>query len=304
MNWSEYNKNLVKRGNINLWISEDVAEWWLVETNAGRGRPFVYSDKAIQICLTLSYTFHAPLRMIQGFLNSFFEIRKLPLQAPSYTQMSRRAASIKIPEIKALPGQELILAFDSTGLKVFGEGEWKVRIHGASKRRVWHKLHLAVDTENLNILGVSLTKNSVDDASVAAQMLTEKFDRCAKKALGDGAYDKAKMYKAVRSIGAHLIAPPAHNARQQKRLIDPAKLPRDHAIARIKMLGGDDEARKQWKKEVGYHQRSLAETTMYRFKITFSDRLRNRKFENQQTEAAIKVSILNTFARIGFGDGN
>ena len=302
MNWSEYNKNLVKRGNINLWIPQDIAKWWYEKSSGGRGRPPVYTDKAIETCLTIGYIFKMPLRMIEGFLNSFFERENLSIKAPCYTQLSRRAASIKIPKIKAQRGQQLNLAFDSTGLKVFGEGEWKVRMHGASKRRFWRKLHLAVDTKNLFIAGVALTKHSVDDAEVAAKMLTEEFDGCVNNALGDGAYDKAKVYRAARKIGANLIAPPAHNARQQSKLIDPAKLPRDHAIARIRMLGNDQDARKQWKKEAGYHQRSLSETNMYRFKTTFSDRLQHRKFENQVTEAVIKVNILNNFARIGFGD--
>lgn len=301
MNWSEYNKKLVKRGNINFWISEDVAQWWHVKNSGGRGRPPVYTDKAIETCLTISYLFKMPLRMTEGFLNSFFWREKLDIKAPCYTQMSRRSSSIKLPEIKVLPGKKVNLAFDSTGLKVFGEGEWKVRMHGASKRRLWRKLHLAVDTETLLISGASLTKNSVDDAQVAAQMLTEKFAGQVKNVLGDGAYDKTKVYKAARKIGANLIAPPAHNAKQQRILIDPAKLPRDNAIARIRMLGNDESARKEWKKEVGYHKRSLAETTMYRFKSTFSGRLQHRKIENQDAEVVIKANILNKFARIGFG---
>lgn len=301
MNWSEYNKNLVKRGNINLWISEDIEKWWYVKQIGKRGRPEIYSDKAIEACLTIGYLFKMPLRMIEGFMNSFFEREQLKIKSPCYTQLSRRTASIKIPEIKVFRGQQLNMAFDSTGLKVFGEGEWKVRMHGSSKRRVWLKLHLATDVQSLLIPGVCLTKNSVDDATVTVDMLTNKFDGCIENALGDGAYDKGKVYKAARKIGAHLIVPPARNARQQSDLIDPAKLPRDNAIARIRRLGNDEEARKQWKKESGYHQRSLAETNMYRFKKTFSDHLQHRKFENQQTEVLVKVKILNFFARIGFG---
>jgi len=80
-----------------------------------------------------------------------------------------------------------------------------------------------------------------------------------------------------------------------------ARLPRDHAIARIRLLGGDEDARRLWKKETGYHKRSIAETSMYRFKQTFSDRLQHRKFANQITEVSIKTNVLNTFAKIGFG---
>lgn len=301
MNWHEYNKNLVKRGNINFWIPEDIAKWWHAKPNKKRGKPTVYADRAIETCLTVGYLFGMPLRMLEGFLNSFFNQKNLLIKSPCYTQISRRAASIKIPPIKPIRGQNLHIAFDSTGLKVFGEGEWKVRTHGVSKRRVWHKLHIAVDVKTLCIADLKLTKSSVDDAQVACEMLRENFDGSVEKVFGDGAFDKTKMYRATRNIGGQLIVPPAHNARLQVSVIDPAKISRDHAIARMRMLGGDQNARKQWKKEVGYHQRSLVETTMYRYKTTFSERLQHRDFQRQATEVAIKAKILNHFAKIGFG---
>lgn len=300
MNWSQYNKNLVQRGNINLWISEDIVNWWYLKQPAGRGRPFIYTDKSIEICLTIGYLYHMPLRMIEGFMNSFFEREKLSLKAPCYSQLSRRASTIKLPKIKLQRGARLHGAIDSTGLKVFGEGEWKVRTHGASKRREWRKLHLVVDVNTKIIPAIQLTSHSVDDATVGAEMLKTKLDGCVERLFGDGAYDKAKMYQASRDSGTQLITPPAKNAKMQRDIFNPAKLPRDHAIARIKMLGGDAHARKLWKQETKYHKRSIGETTMYRFKQTFTDKLQHRKFENQIAEAAIKTNILNTFARIGF----
>lgn len=304
MNWGQYNKNLVQRGNINFWISEDIVTWWYQNEAVGRGRPLLYTDKAIETCLAIGYLFHMPLRMVEGFMNSFFEREKLPLKAPCYTQLSRRAASIKLPEIKIPRGARLHVAIDSTGLKLFGEGEWKVRTHGASKRREWRKLHLIVDVHTKMIPAAKLTSHSIDDAAVGAELLKAKFDGCIERLLGDGAYDKTKMYHASRCVGGQLITPPAKNARMQQNVFNSAKIPRDHAIARIKLLGGDAQARKLWKIETGYHDRSIAETSVYRFKQTFTDRLRHRRFENQATEAAIKINILNTFARIGFGSAS
>jgi len=301
MNWSQYNKNLVQRGNINLWISEDVVNWWYLKKPVGRGRPFTYTDQTIETCLMIGYLFGMPLRMIEGFMNSFFEREKISLKAPCYTQLCRRASSIKLCKIKIKRGARLHGAIDSTGLKLFGEGEWKVRMHGASKRREWRKLHLVVDIDTKIIPVIKLTTHSIDDATVGAELLKTKLDGCVEKLFGDGAYDKTKMYQASKNSGAYLITPPAKNAKMQKNIFDSAKLPRDHAIARIKLLGGNEDARKLWKKEIEYHKRSIVETSMYRFKQTFSDRLQHRKFENQTTEASIKINILNTFARIGFG---
>jgi len=301
MNWSQYNKNLMQRGNINLWISEDIVNWWYLNKPAGRGRPFKYSDKSIETCLMIGYLFGMPLRMIEGFMNSFFEREKISLKTPCYTQLSRRASSIKLPKIRVPRGALIHGAIDSTGLKLFGEGEWKVRMHGASKRREWRKLHLVVDVDTKIIQAIKLTSHSIDDATVGVELLETKLNGKIEKLFGDGAYDKTKMYQASRNSDVKLITPPAKNAKIQKKFINPAKWPRDHAIARIRLLGGDEDARRLWKKETEYHKRSIAETSMYRFKQAFSDRLQHRKFANQITEASIKTNILNTFAKIGFG---
>ena len=299
MNWSQYNTNLTQRGNINLWISEDAASWWFSTKENKHGRPFVYSDRAIEVCLTLQYVFGLPLRAAQGFVNSIFQCSCISLHAPCYSQVSRRMSKIQLSEIRIPKGAQVNLAFDSTGLKVYGEGEWKVRTHGASKRRIWRKLHIGVDVETLKITHSMLTNHSKTDANAAGQMLADEYPEAIKSILGDGAYDKEVVYRCARKINAKTIIPPAHNARIQRAAINPAKVDRDHIIARIKLLGGNDEGRKQWKKESGYHQRSLAETTMYRFKNTFTHRLRHRLFPNQAVEATIKVNILNTFTSMG-----
>lgn len=300
MNWSEYNKNLIKRGNINLWISEDAADWWYKQGQTNRpGAPFIYSDKAIQACLAIRYLFKLPLRATEGFIKSLFTREKITLQSPSYSQLSRRTATLEIPKIIIRPGQTINIAFDSTGLKVFGEGEWKVRSHGASKRRTWRKLHVAIDVDSLAVVAARLTTNSIIDADAASEMITREWDGKIDQILGDGAYSKKKVYQAGRKIGASVIAPPPHNARMQSKNIDPALFARDQAIARIRYLGNNEDARKQWKRESGYYKRSLAETTMYRFKTAFSDKLQHRSFRSQIAEVHIKIAILNTFTNIG-----
>ena len=100
-------------------------------------------------------------------------------------------------------------------------------------------------------------------------------------------------------MGAEFIVPPRANARMQKGLINPAKVPRDHAIAYIRRNGNDAMARKKWKKESGYHQRSLAETAVYRLKNTFGASLQSRSFKNQKAEIDLKISILNKIASLG-----
>jgi len=108
------------------------------------GKGCVYSDLAIRCALSLRVVFNLTLRQAQRFMASL-ATRLLPeLPVPHYSTLCRRAAGVPVPKPKCRNGP-VHLVVDSTGLKVFGEGAWKTRQHGASKRRVWRKLHLGVD---------------------------------------------------------------------------------------------------------------------------------------------------------------
>ena len=83
-----------------------------------------------------------PLRGLQGFLDSVFKLANIPLVCPHYTCISRRAKEVEVSFKTKTRGAIQHLAIDATGLKVYGEGEWKVKKHGTDgKRRVWRKLH-------------------------------------------------------------------------------------------------------------------------------------------------------------------
>nr|AKN39538.1 Mobile element protein [Vibrio splendidus]AKN40237.1 Mobile element protein [Vibrio tasmaniensis] len=91
--------------------------------------------------------FSLPLRALQGFIDSIFELIDVPLSSPDYTCISKRSKTVQVKYRNKSRGAIRHIAIDSTGLKVFGEGEWKVKKHGAEKRRNWRKLHLAVDVD-------------------------------------------------------------------------------------------------------------------------------------------------------------
>ena len=104
-------------------------------------------------------------------------------------------------------GEGLTIGIDSTGLKVYGKGEWKVRKHGYSKHRTWRKPHICIDLASQEILGVALTGNEEDDASVGTQMIKGKTDK-VKSFKGDGAYDKFGFRKALGKDIIQVIPPP------------------------------------------------------------------------------------------------
>ena len=207
-NWSEYEQALVQRGSITFWLSDDIEQIWLYTGKKQRGSQFDYSDKAIEIMLTLKEVFHLTNRGVEGFVRSLFQIIKIDFPVPDHSTLSRRGKTLKVKIPKKASGS-LNLVLDSTGLKIYGEGEWKVRKHGYSKRRTWRKLHLGADPEDGEILAVLLTENSVSDDATVKELL-DQIEQELLACAADGAYDKRKVYDALNqhSPGVEILIPP------------------------------------------------------------------------------------------------
>ena len=164
-NWSTYNQALINRGNLTVWLSEEALSGWRYQGPTQRGGQFFYSDLAIETTLTLRKLFDLGLRQSQGLVRSLFVLMDLDLKAPNYSTLSRRQAALQI-ELPVRSKEEPIhLVVDSSGLKIFGEGEWKVRQPGWTQRRTWRKLHLGINAHTQEIVAQTLTTASKDDAS-------------------------------------------------------------------------------------------------------------------------------------------
>lgn len=297
-NWNDYNKSLIQRGSITVWFSDDAVRKWTAAREVGkRGRPKLYSDDAILTALIIRSVFHLPLRALQGFLTSLIMLLAGSLSVPSYTQICRRAKLLgqKLERLSRKRITDVVI--DSTGLKVYGEGEWKVKQHGVGKRRTWRKLHLAVCPDSHEIILEALTENKVADCEVYPELVNE-LPKSVERTYGDGAYDTRRCYEANIKHGSVPIIPPNRNAvfHQDQNL--PMKIRNIHLLE-ISGLGGDDNGRKLWKKLKGYHRRSLAETAMFRFKQLFGSKLTSRKLETQRAESRAKCEALNIMTRLG-----
>lgn len=140
-NWKEYNQALVNRGSLTYWFDEEVINAWHdVEKINTRGHPTIYSDVAILCTLSLKVIFQLPLRATEGLLSSLIKLMDVPLKVPDYTTLSRRQSKLEVEIPSVIQNESRHVVIDSTGIKVFGEGEWKVRQHGHTKRRTWRKL--------------------------------------------------------------------------------------------------------------------------------------------------------------------
>lgn len=299
-NWGDYNRALEQRGSLTIWFSAEALEKWVAKKDGKQGRPFLYSDDAILCALMLKAVYHVPFRQLRGLLTSLVFLLGISLPIPCYTRICRRAKDLGQKIQKLSNKRPTDIVFDSTGLKVYGEGEWKVRQHGVSKRRTWRKIHLAVCPHSHDIILQETTGNEVADCTVVSQM-KRHLPESVKRGYGDGAYDKEECYQAFHDRGIEPIVPPQKNGVPHEKEV--WMQPRNNAIKEITGLGGDDDARKLWKHLKGYHLRSIAETAMFRFKRLFGSSLCCRKLFYQKAEVYAKCLVINRMNKLGMPKG-
>lgn len=294
-NWAEYDAGLRRRGSLTLWVTnEAMANWHATPRLTAGGQP-CYSDLAIETGLMLRLAFHLPLRQTEGLMASVFELMGVPLATPDHSTLSRRAMTIKsISKGCRLPNGPVHLLIDSTGLKVYGAGEWLEEKHGVRARRTWRKLHLVVDADTGMVMASTLTENDMGDTSQVAPLLNQ-IDAEIGSVTADGAYDGAPTYDTVaaRAGDIPVIIPP-HVTAVLSAAADHNPSQRDRHITVMAARG-----RLGWQEETGYGQRSLVETAMGRYKGIIGPGLRARSLPGQRAETAVGVAVLNRMLHAG-----
>ena len=235
-NWREYERGLIARGDLTVWILSDLA-WHASKSTGRRGRSPVFTDAAIQTVLTMKVLYQLPLRAAQGIAGSLIRLAGLDWRVPYYSTHSRRQKDLTVAIPYRSRGGPLHLVVDSTGLKGLGEGQWKVRKHGANKRRVWRKMHLVIDADSHEIRAVEMTDHRHGDGEVLPDLLARlpEEERIAVIS-GDGAYDTRAVYEASASRHAALLVPPCCNGKPWKARTAGAS-ERNETLRAIRHLG-------------------------------------------------------------------
>jgi len=203
-----YDAALVKRG-VTVWITDEAIAAWQPPATGKRGGQPIYSAIAIETSLALRLIFHQPLRQTEGLLRSIADVLKIDIAIPDHTTLSRRGGGLTILLKRIDHTEPLHLLVDSTGLKIYGEGEWLDQKHGIRSRRRWRKLHLGVDAGTHEIVAVELTPDDVGDIAELPDLL-DQVDADVESMAADGAYDGQVVYDAVaeRHPNAAVIVPP------------------------------------------------------------------------------------------------
>ncbi|WP_339015987.1 IS5 family transposase [Aeromonas popoffii] len=266
-NWPQYNKSLINPGSLTFWVDADAMDNWF---HGRPGRSQLSIDQTISAFLMIKGIVSPTLRATTGLLNSLFALMNVPLCAPGDSCVSKRARTVKVAYRQPSKGKVTNLVIDSTGLKVFGEGEWKARKHGAERRRVWRKLHLAVDPATHDIVAAEVSLENVHDAEALPTLLNPLWRKLG-TIYADSAFDSNASHQLIARRGATSGIPPRKSAGLWKK---------GHA-RNAAVLVMRKEGRPHWKKISGYDRRSLAETAMFRFKQLMAGRVSLRKYNGQ-----------------------
>jgi hypothetical protein len=208
----------------------------------------------------LRTAFKLPLRQTEGLLVSILTLMGLTNSAPDHTTVSRRAVNLPVIQSARAPNGPVHVLIDSTGLQVYGAGQWLEAKHGAKTRRKWRKLHLAVHAASCMIVAHTLADQDADDPSQVAPLL-DQIDGPIIRVTADGAYDGAPTYQTIAMYGdgIEVVIPPRSTVVPNGEQGAPTQ--RDRNLAMI-----TEHGRLTWQVATNYDQRSLIETTMGRYK--------------------------------------
>jgi hypothetical protein len=302
-NWPEYNSALCRRGSLLVWLDPQME--WRAAKRGRPGRSEVFSDAAIQFCLSIKVLFGLALRQIEprGAMGPSpvarrhggepAEAGRPGLAGAELLHLCRRQRSVTIQIPFRHSGGNLNLLIDSTGVKVRGDGEWQVRKHGPGRRRPWRKGPLAMDTAIGDIRAVEFTSSQQGDSPVLPDLLAQiPPEQPIGTVTADGAYDTRKCHSAIVERGGTAVIPIRCNGRAWKE-DGPAAQARNEILRATQRFG-----RAFWKRLTGYHARSRIEPQMRRLKA-FGERIAARDPNRQAAEIHTRVALMNHFSALG-----
>ncbi len=285
--WSKYNRTLVNRGNINLWVTPQALENWAAKKEKKNGHPFVYGDELIKAMCFIRFKFSLSLRETEGFFLSFAQSLGTSFKPPCYTQLCRRMKKLVLPKRLLNKRRVTDVVIDTTGLKIYGAGEWRGYRYGTKKR--WKKLHLAMEPKSGKLVFAKITDEYVHDTQYIEEVL-QRTNRRSGYVLFDGIADSRRCYETAQKHNKRLLTPPKRGAvfRKESVFAD-----RNDALKIIEGLGGDQKAKSLWGKLVGYSRRVIVESMMSRWKQLFGGSLKSICHQRRDVEIHLKSLMIN-----------
>jgi hypothetical protein len=264
----------------------DVIDGWQEELdnmNAGKeGALYMYPESFVQLLGYMRAYFHLPFRQTEGVVKAHAG-NKVP-SIPDYSTISRRVNKLDIKVNERL-GNDIIIALDSTGIKVANRGEWMR--HKWDVRRGYLKIHVAVDIRKKKVLSLQVTSEEVHDSSLMKKLVYHASENNNVKRViaDDGAYDSRKNFRYLSDYGIQAAIKVKKNSSRKAMGCYPRKLV-------VMQQLSDFE---KWKSSVSYGHRWIAESVFSAIKRIFGEYVMARSYRNMVKEIFLKVSLYNMF---------
>ena len=293
INWSEYNESLVRRGEMLFdsdFLQNGRAE--LKKMNEGKEGPrYRYPNSLISLLATV-HAYLLPYRQLEGFLRMMsIHIKKLKELVPDFTTIWWRVSRMKInldPNVNQSGRDDVVIAVDSTGIKVTNRGEWILdKWKNKRIRKGFIKIHVAVDIKTKKIVSMSITKEDVHDGKMLKELVGDASKRYnIKKVMADGGYDSKDNFRYLDEMN---VIPTIKVRKNSSVKTNTKCIPRKiSVIQQLKDV-------KRWNKRHGYGMRWIAETAFSSIKRIFGEHVLSIKWNNIVNELMLKASIYNLF---------
>lgn len=299
--WSAYNRSKVQQGNLFIWVSEDIADWWYDQTpENGRGKSRRYSNRCIECCQIVRSLLHLPLRQTQGYFQGLFSFLKLALEVPNYTTIGRRIRGLGIEFRVSDPQEDLQITIDSSGVQCHRGTNWHPEKHNKKKQKGWLKMHFAVNAKTGEVVANTLSDHNESDSGQVEDLLAQCPD-LLEGFYADGAYDRDKTYQAIFNHQPHwpvqTVIPPIKTSTIPDKPLEQLNQRARHLV----MIS--EEGRTKWHYKNHYGRRNKSEIIFAIFKSIFGEKLLSRDRSIQKIEVDLKCKImnqLNQFYQDGF----
>jgi Transposase DDE domain len=283
VNWPRYNKSMVRRGEVVL--DFDVIKNWdneLDKINEGKeGASYRYPNSFVQLLGYMRAYFHLPYRQTEGVVRAHAG-KEIP-SIPDYSTINRRVNKLNI-KINEKIGNDIIIALDSTGIKIANRGEW-IR-HKWNVRKGYLKIHVAVDINKKKIVSLDVTSEEVHDGSRLKKLVSNASENNdVKRVIADGAYDSKENFRYLFDNGIEAAIKVRKNSSDRSIGCYPRK------VAVLKQMKNFEK----WKDSVSYGYRSITETIFSSMKRMFGEYISARKYPNMVKEMTLKASLYNMF---------
>src|SRR6476469_3879025 len=299
MNWPSYNQSLVRRGEILLGF--DVIDNWdseLEEMNKDKvGEPFHYPDTFLLLLGYAKTYFHLPYRQTEGITQAHAKGKVSSI--PHYTTISRRVnrLDIKIKDLdkknKQFKDEYIVIAIDSTGIKVTNRGQWMREKWNI--RKGYLKIHVAVNVKTKKILSIKVTDEHVHDSKALRDLVDNiiKSDSVTTTAIGklfaDGSYDGNDVFRCLADNGIL----PCIKVRKNAKI----RWKKGNILRNLSVISQKKDLQ-AWKDSVSYGNRWIVETVFSCLKRTFGEHVYSVKLKNMIQEIMLKVSLYNKMISI------